>query len=175
MITSVGATSSTPSTCAMRCARDSCITALEKAKKMDELGGCTRISAPTPSTRLPHSETTPEVSPTTSRTRTTWIEMATMLKPLRRGRTVRLLQTIFNGEKPLADFCGTRALTARYFSTSHASRSKPCTCADFAERRCLQMREFPRELCGASPGLPRVCPQWFPRRVKIVIFLTQLV
>src|SRR5713101_6676187 len=67
----VGATSSTPLTASSCSPSDSCITALENAKKMEELGGCTRMSAPTPSTRFPHSETTPDVRPTTRSTRIT--------------------------------------------------------------------------------------------------------
>jgi hypothetical protein len=59
---SVGATSSTPGKEAILPAKDSCMTALEKAKKIEEFGGCTRRSAPTPSTRFPHSEITPEAA-----------------------------------------------------------------------------------------------------------------
>src|SRR5579871_689989 len=74
------------------------MTALEKAKKMEALGDCTRRSAPTPSTRLLHSFTTPFVSPTIIRTRMTWMEMARMLKAARSGRAVRLPAIMRSGE-----------------------------------------------------------------------------
>ena len=75
------------------------MTALEKAKKMEELGGWTRRSAPTPSTRLPHSATMPLVRPTIMRTRTTWMEMARMLRAQRNGREARLPQNMRKREK----------------------------------------------------------------------------
>ena len=75
------------------------MTALEKAKKIEEFGGCTKMSAPTPSTRFPHSEMTPEVRPTTIKTRITWIAMAMTLRKLRSGRAVMLPQNIWTSEK----------------------------------------------------------------------------
>src|SRR5580658_5389147 len=96
---SVGATSSTPGNAAILSAKDSCMTALEKAKKIEELGGWTRRSAPTPSTRFPHSEIIPEVNPTMSRTKITWMAMATTLRQLRRGRAMILPQIICKSEK----------------------------------------------------------------------------
>ena len=57
------------------------------------------MSAPTPSTRFPHSETTPEVRPTIIRTRITWIAMAITLRELRIGRAVMLPQNIWSSEK----------------------------------------------------------------------------
>src|SRR5580693_5773779 len=75
------------------------MTALEKAKKMEEFGGCTRRSAPTPSTRFPHSEIIPEVNPTMRRTKMTWMAMAITLRRLRSGRATMLPQSIWNKEK----------------------------------------------------------------------------
>src|SRR5208283_2289218 len=66
---------------------------------MEELGGRTRRSAPTPSVRLPHSLRTPEVSPTIIRIKTTWIAMARMLRKHRKGRAARLPQNIWRREK----------------------------------------------------------------------------
>ena len=94
----MGATSSTLLTLAIWSPRDSGITALEKAKKIEEFGGCTRMSAPTPSTRFPHSETTPEVRPTINKTRITWMAMAITLRELRMGRAVMLPQNIWSKE-----------------------------------------------------------------------------
>src|SRR5215470_6695014 len=74
------------------------MTALEKAKKIEALGDCTRMSAPTPSTRFPHSFTTPVVSPTIIRTRMTWMEMARMLRTARSGRAVRFPAIMRTGE-----------------------------------------------------------------------------
>src|SRR5579863_3975612 len=96
---SVGATSSTPESAAILSPKDSCMTALEKAKKMEEFGGCTRRSAPTPSTRFPHSETTPEVRPTINRTKMTWMAMAMTLRELRSGRATILPHNIWKSEK----------------------------------------------------------------------------
>ena len=95
----MGATSSTPGSAEIASPTDSCITALEKAKKIDELGGCTKMSAPTPSTRLPHSEITPDVRPTTISTRMTWMEIAMTVRAERMGRAVRLPQSICAREK----------------------------------------------------------------------------
>src|ERR1700730_7764357 len=75
------------------------MTALENAKKIDEFGGCTRMSAPTPSTRLPHSEITPEVRPTIIRTRMTWMAIAITLSAHRSGRAAMLPQNICTREK----------------------------------------------------------------------------
>src|SRR5580692_689806 len=96
---SVGAISSTLGSWLIPSPSDSCITALENAKKIDEFGGCTRMSAPTPSTRLPHSAITPDVSPTIIRIRTTWMAMAMMLRKQRNGRAEMLPQNICNSEK----------------------------------------------------------------------------
>src|ERR1700719_3500227 len=74
------------------------MTALENAKKIDEFGGCTMMSAPTPSTRFPHSETTPEVSPAIISTKTTWMAMAITLSELRSGRVEMLPQNICTKE-----------------------------------------------------------------------------
>src|SRR5690242_6173049 len=95
---SVGATSSTPGRLSILSARLSGMTALENAKNMDELGGCTMMSAPTPSTRLPHSETTPDVSPTIIRIKITWMAMATMVRPARNGRATMLPQSNWSSE-----------------------------------------------------------------------------
>ena len=70
---------------------DSGMTALEKEKKMEELGGWTMMSAPTPSARARQSASTPEVSPTISRIRNTCSAMATALSAERSGCTPRLL------------------------------------------------------------------------------------
>src|ERR1700737_1734550 len=75
------------------------MTALENAKKIEELGGCTKISAPTPSTRFPHSEITPEVRPTIIKTRTTWMAIAITLREERRRRAEMLPQNICSKEK----------------------------------------------------------------------------
>jgi hypothetical protein len=74
------------------------MTALENAKKIDELGGCTMMSAPTPSTLFPHSETTPEVRPAIISTKTTCIAIAMTLRELRSGRVEMLPQNICNKE-----------------------------------------------------------------------------
>src|SRR5580692_6955028 len=96
---SVGATSSTPGSEAILSPKDSCMTALEKAKKIEELGGWTRRSAPTPSTRFPHSEIIPEVNPTMRSTKMTWIAIAITLRKLRKGRATMLPQSIWKREK----------------------------------------------------------------------------
>ncbi len=95
----VGATSSTLGSACSWSPRLSCITALENAKKIEELGGCTKMSAPTPSTRLPHSEITPEVRPTIIRTRITWIAMAMTLSSERSRRAAMFPQNICRSEK----------------------------------------------------------------------------
>src|SRR5713101_7646010 len=95
---SVGATSSTPGSAPILSPSDSCITALENAKKIEEFGGCTKISAPTPSTLFPHSEITPDVSPTINSTRITWMAIATTLSRLRSGRAAMLPQNICTSE-----------------------------------------------------------------------------
>jgi len=97
---STGATSSTPSMRAMVSPTDSCMTALETAKKIEELGDCTMISAPTPSTRLAHSAITPVVNPTIKRIRKTCKAMATTLSVERSGRAPRLFQSNLQIEKP---------------------------------------------------------------------------
>ena len=56
------------------------------------------ISAPTPSTRFPHSEMMPEVRPTIIRTRITWMAIAVTLRKLRSGRAVMLPQNIWSRE-----------------------------------------------------------------------------
>src|ERR1700730_6973371 len=95
----VGAVTSTPGSASIWSPRLSCITALENAKKMGEFGGCTRISAPTPSTRFPHSEMTPEVRPTIIRTKITWMAMAMTLRKDRSRRATMLPQNICSSEK----------------------------------------------------------------------------
>jgi len=90
----VGATSSTPLNAAIFSPSDSCIPTLKKAKKIEAFGGCTRMSAPTPSTRFPHSEMTPVVRPAIINTRITWMAMAITLRKLRTGRAVMLPQNI---------------------------------------------------------------------------------
>src|ERR1700736_1606268 len=95
----VGATSSTSGSASIESLRFSGITALENAKKIEELGGCTKISAPTPSTRFPHSEITPEVRPTIIKTRTTWMAIAITLREERRRRAEMLPQNICSKEK----------------------------------------------------------------------------
>src|ERR1700687_3076976 len=109
----VGATTSTSGSASILAPRLSCITALEKAKKIGEFGGCTRISAPTPSTRLPHSEITPEVRPTIIRTKITWMAMAITLSEDRRRRATILPQNILTREKgpSKVSFILLRALT----------------------------------------------------------------
>ena len=77
------------------------ITALENAKKMEELGGWTMMSAPTPSARVRQSAKAPEVSPTISRTRNTCSERASTLSAERSGRTPRLLHRRCQIIKPL--------------------------------------------------------------------------
>src|ERR1035441_6544330 len=89
-----GATSSTPGTWAISSPTDSGITALENAKNIEELGGWTIKSAPTPSARSPQSARTPEVSPTMSNTRNTCSETATMLSTERKGRARRFCITM---------------------------------------------------------------------------------
>src|SRR6267142_4449633 len=95
----VGADSSTAGRLAILSPRNSGITELEKEKKMEELGGWTRRSAPTPSTRLPHSATIPLVRPTIIKTKTTWIAIARMLSPQRSGRAARFPQNMRKREK----------------------------------------------------------------------------
>src|SRR6266446_3593287 len=95
----VGATTSTSGSASNWSPRLSCITALENAKKIGEFGGWTRMSAPTPSTRLPHSETTPEVRPTIISTKMTWMAMAITLRRDRSRRAAILPQNICIREK----------------------------------------------------------------------------
>ncbi len=86
----VGATTSTSGNTSIWSPRLSAITALENAKKIGAFGGWTKISAPTPSWRFPHSEITPEVRPTIIRTRTTWMALAITLSKERSGRAAML-------------------------------------------------------------------------------------
>src|SRR5579872_932230 len=88
-ITNTGATSSTPGSFSIRVTCDSGITALEKEKNIDEFGGCTMISAPTPSARVRQSLKIPEVSPTIRRIKNTCRPMAAALKAERKGCTPR--------------------------------------------------------------------------------------
>ena len=89
-MTNTGATSSTPGSFSIRGTCDSGITALEKEKNMDELGGCTMISAPTPSARVRQSLKTPDVKPTMRRIKKTCSPMAAALSAERKGWTPRL-------------------------------------------------------------------------------------
>src|SRR5258708_17573568 len=95
----VGATTSTSGSASIWSPKLSCITALEKAKNIGEFGGCTRISAPTPSTRFPHSEIIPEVRPTIIKTKITWMAMAITLREERSRRAAILPQNIWSSEK----------------------------------------------------------------------------
>jgi hypothetical protein len=61
------------------------MTALEKEKNMEEFGGCTIMSAPTPSARARQSLKIPEVKPTIRRIKKTCRPMAAALKAERRG------------------------------------------------------------------------------------------
>ena len=56
------------------------------------------MSAPTPSARLPHSDTMPDVSPTIISTKITWIAIAMMLSAPRNGRAAMLPQNIWSSE-----------------------------------------------------------------------------
>jgi hypothetical protein len=69
----------------MRATWDSGITALEKEKNIEEFGGCTMISAPTPSARARQSLRIPEVKPTIRRIRKTCSPIAAALKADRKG------------------------------------------------------------------------------------------
>jgi hypothetical protein len=61
------------------------MTALEKEKKIDEFGGCTMMSAPTPSARARQSLKIPEVNPTIRRIKKTCRPIAAALKAERNG------------------------------------------------------------------------------------------
>src|SRR5438034_7219414 len=65
------------------------IVVLLNARNNDEFGGCKRISAPTPSVRLPVSSEIPDVNPTTTRMRITSSATARMLTVVRTGRALR--------------------------------------------------------------------------------------
>ena len=80
------------------------MTALENAKKMDELGGCTMMSAPTPSARVRQSVNAPDVSPAINRTRNTCRASAATLSAERNGRTPRLLHSRCQITNPLYGF-----------------------------------------------------------------------
>src|ERR1700737_4741616 len=135
----VGATSSTPGKALMMSPNDSCITARENAKNMEEFGGCTRMSAPTPSTRLPHSETTPEVRPAIISTKISWMAMAVTLKELRRGRAVMLPQNICskeNGPSNVSFITADRRGTLPYclsLGSKHEVQLLLCSCTSRAE------------------------------------------
>ena len=77
------------------------MTALEKAKKIDELGGCTMMSAPIPSARVRQSVSAPEVRPTIKSTRKTCRASAITLNVERNGRTPRLLHRSCQITNPL--------------------------------------------------------------------------
>src|SRR5206468_7952273 len=83
------------------------IVVLLNARNNDEFGGCKRISAPTPSVRLPVSSEIPDVNPTTTRMRITSSATARMLTVVRTGRALRPAMIIclfirinYSGRKP---------------------------------------------------------------------------
>src|ERR1051326_1711723 len=68
---------------------------LLSASISEELGGCSQMSAPTPSVRLPVSLEIPFVRPITTRINTTSSETARMLTLVRTGRALRPERIIF--------------------------------------------------------------------------------
>jgi hypothetical protein len=66
------------------------MTALENEKNIEEFGGCTMISAPTPSARARQSLKIPDVKPTIRRIKKTCRPIAAALKAVRKGWTARL-------------------------------------------------------------------------------------
>ena len=72
----------------MRATCDCGMTALEKEKKIDEFGGCTMMSAPTPSARARQSLKIPDVKPTIRRIKNTCRPIAAALNA-RGVRTAR--------------------------------------------------------------------------------------
>src|SRR5262249_2089153 len=101
------------------------------------------MSAPTPSTRFPHSEITPVVMPTIISTKMTWMEMATMLSMLRIGRATMLPTNIFTSENgpsyvSLMQEIPTHTVTSLFFyeqrwfaRVQHASRQSSRTIFQF--------------------------------------------
>src|SRR5437667_10049117 len=90
-----GTTALTPSISRILSPKATGIVELLNASNNDEFGGWNRISAPTPSVRLPVSSEIPAVSPTTTRINVTSRVTARMLTVVRTGRAARPAMIIF--------------------------------------------------------------------------------
>src|SRR5579875_3921251 len=96
VVLNCSSTGATACTCGISFSRSAILIGIGAAvmpRKKEAPGGCTIISAPTPSTRFADSFSIPEVMPTTSNTMPTSIATARMLTIVRMGRC-RTLATI---------------------------------------------------------------------------------